>query len=269
MTFLEKIINAQQTNRSLLCIGLDTDIKKIPSTLKNDPDPVASFNKAIIEATKDLACTYKPNIAYYEAMGTKGFGSIEKTLDAIPKYIFTIVDAKRGDIGSTSDQYAFAYQQALPFDAITLSPYMGYDSVEPFLRDPARGAIFLGVTSNPGAKDFQYLELANGKKIYEQVTDTVNTWNEQTHNCGLVVGATKPSELEALRMRAPKLPFLVPGVGAQGGSLEDVLKANGSGIAIINASRSIIYASGGSDFAEAARREAEKLVSQMRALYSF
>ena len=269
MTFLEKITSAQQTNRSLLCVGLDTDIKKIPSVLKNDPDPVTSFNKAIIEATSDIVCAYKPNIAYYEAMGSRGIEHIAKTLDAIPKHIFSILDAKRGDIGSTSDQYAIAYQQQIPFDAITLSPYMGYDSVETFLRDPAKGAIFLGVTSNPGAQEFQYLELASGKRLYEQVADTVKEWNAKTHNCGLVVGATKPSELESLRWRVPELPFLIPGVGAQGGSLADVLKANGKGIAIINASRSICYASNGSDFAEAARREAEKLVNEMRALHSF
>ncbi len=265
MKFLEKIIAAQRTNRSYLCVGLDTDLNKLPDILKKEKDPVAAFNKAIIEATKDLACAYKPNLAYYEANGAKGLESVTATLEAIPEHIFTIADVKRGDIGSTSDQYAIAFQKTIPFDCVTLSPYMGFDSVEVFLKDESKGAFFLGLTSNPGARDFQYLELASGKKLYEQVTETVNKWNEPKRNCGLVVGATKPSELEALRNLAPDLPFLIPGVGAQGGSLEEVLKANGNGVALINASRSITYASKGSDFAEAARKVAEELVTAMRA----
>jgi orotidine-5'-phosphate decarboxylase len=265
MKFLDKIISAQKTNRSLLCVGLDTDLRKIPDILKNESDPVAAFNKAIIQATSDLACAYKPNLAYYEAMGPKGLDSILATLEAIPKNIFTIADVKRGDLGSTSDQYAIAYQKTFPFDSVTLSPYMGDDSIEPFLQDETKGAFFLGLTSNSGAKVFQYLELASGKKLYQQVTDTVSGWNAKKQNCGLVVGATKPSELKELRDRAPDLPFLIPGVGAQGGSLEEVLKANGKGVALINASRSITYASNGSDFAEAARKAAEELVTEMRA----
>jgi orotidine-5'-phosphate decarboxylase len=263
MTFLEKITNAITTNRSMLCVGLDTDIRKIPEVLRNEKDPVAAFNKALIEATSDLACAYKPNLAYYEAQGSRGLDSVLATLEAIPKHILTIADVKRGDLGATSDQYAIAYQKTFPFDCVTLSPYMGWDSVEPYLKEESKGAFFLGVTSNPGAKDFEYLELANGKKLYEQVTDTVVSWNTKK-NCGLVVGATKPAELAALRERAPDLPFLVPGVGAQGGSLADSLKANGKGIALINASRSIAYASSGSDFAEAARKAAEEMVTEMR-----
>ncbi|MBS1902402.1 MAG: orotidine-5'-phosphate decarboxylase [Bacteroidetes bacterium] len=266
MTFHQKIRSAQFTNKSLLCVGLDTDPRKIPHILHNDADPVASFNKAIIDATKDIVCAYKPNLAYYEALGPKGLDSILATLEAIPHNIVSIADVKRGDIGSTSDQYATAYQLTMPFDCVTLSPYMGRDSVEPFLRDEHRGAFFLGLTSNPGAKDFQYLELAGGKKLYEHVADTVAEWNDEFGNCGLVVGATKPSELADLRARAPRLPFLVPGVGAQGGSLPEVLEANAGGIALINASRSICYASNGPDFAEAAREAALEMVGEMRRL---
>lgn len=266
MTFIEKIVSAQNIANSSLCIGLDTDIRKVPEILKNELNPVATFNKAIIEATSDLACAYKPNVAYYEANGMKGLEAIASLLDVIPSNIFTIADCKRGDIGATSDQYRTAWQENFHFDAVTLSPYMGKDSIDTFIQHPEQGAFFLGLTSNPGAKDFQYLELTNGKKLYEHVTDTVAEWNKAKKNCGLVVGATKAEELRALRERAPELPFLVPGVGAQGGSLEDSLKANGNGIALINVSRGITAASSGSDFAEAARAAALKYVEAMRAL---
>jgi orotidine-5'-phosphate decarboxylase len=264
MTFLEKIKSSQAKNKSKLCIGLDTSLSNVPEHLLGEANPVLTFNKAIIDATKDLACAYKPNLAYYEAYGIKGFEALEGTLIHIPDYIFTIADIKRGDIGATSDQYAIAYQEKFPFDFVTLSPYMGSDSVEPFLKRDDRGVFFLGLTSNQGAKDFQYLELANGKKLYEEVTDKVCEWNKAKQNCGLVVGATKPSELKALRERAPELPFLIPGIGAQGGSLEEVLAANGDGIATINVSRGICGASKGKDFAEAARTAAVKFVEGMR-----
>lgn len=264
MTFLDKIRIAQSKSNSVLCIGLDTDHRNLPEVLQGDANPVLAFNLAIIEATKDLACAYKPNAAFYEAYGAKGFETLEKTIAAIPDRLFTIADIKRGDLGSSSEQYAYAYQKLIPFDAVTLSPYMGFDSVEPFLQNEEQGAFFLGVTSNQSAREFQHLELANGKKLYEQVTDTVREWNMPKHNCGLVVGATKPEELAALRGRAPELPFLVPGVGAQGGSVTDVLRANGDGIVLINVSRGITSASKGSDFAEAARRAAEKLIEEMR-----
>lgn len=266
MTFTQKILSAQEKANSSLCIGLDTDIRKLPEILKNEPNPMAAFNKAIIEATSDLACAYKPNTAYYEAGGTKGLDALSATLDAIPSHILTIGDCKRGDMSTTNEQYHIAWQELFRFDSITVSPYMGRESYEPFLQSEEQGVFFLGLTSNPGAKDFQYLELANGKKLYEQVTDTVAEWNKAKKNCGLVVGATKPEELRALRERAPELPFLVPGVGAQGGSLEESLKANGSGIALINVSRGVTAASNGSDFAEAARAAALKFVEAMRAL---
>jgi orotidine-5'-phosphate decarboxylase len=264
MTFLEKIKSAQQKSNSKLCIGLDTALSNVPEVLLGEANPVLAFNKAIIDATKDIACAYKPNVAYYEAYGVKGFEALEGTLAHIPESILSIADIKRGDIGATSDQYAFAYQVNLNFDAITISPYMGKDSVESFLKRDECGVFFLGLTSNSGAQDFQYLELRNGKKLYEEVTDKVLEWNKAKQNCGLVVGATKPSELKALRERAPELPFLIPGIGAQGGSLEEVLEANGSGIALINVSRGICGASKGKDFAEAARAAAMKLVEQMR-----
>jgi orotidine-5'-phosphate decarboxylase len=264
MKFLEKIKSVQLKANSKLCVGLDTALNSVPEILKKEPNPVLAFNKAIIEATKDIACAYKPNLAYYEAYGTKGFDAIEGTLEAIGNDTITIADIKRGDIGATSDQYAIAYQQLFHFDSVTLSPYMGTDSVNPFLQKEDQGVFFLGLTSNEGAKDFQYLELRNGKKLYEEVTDKVKEWNKAKQNCGLVVGATNPSELKALRERAPELPFLIPGIGAQGGSLEEVLQANGSGIAIINVSRAVCGASKGSDFAEAARAAAIKLVEQMR-----
>lgn len=260
MTFIEKIKSAQSKTNSKLCIGLDTSLAGVPEFLHSEVNPVLTFNKAIIDATKDIVCAYKPNVAYYEAYGVNGFDALEATLNYIPSEIFTIADIKRGDIGATSDQYAIAYQENLPFDSITISPYMGKDSVESFLRREDRGVFFLGLTSNQGAKDFQYLELKNGKKLYEEVTDKVRQWNAPKGNCGLVVGATKPSELKALRERAPELPFLIPGIGAQGGSLEEVLHANGDGIAIINVSRAVCGASKGKDFAEAARAAALKYI---------
>ncbi|MEP7235324.1 MAG: orotidine-5'-phosphate decarboxylase [Ignavibacteriota bacterium] len=264
MTFVEKIRSAQEKTNSKLCVGLDTSLSNIPEFLLGEPNPVLTFNKAIIDATADIACAYKPNIAYYEAGGVKGYEALEGTLSHIPKHLFTIADAKRGDLGATSDQYAIAYQENLPFDSITINPYMGKDSVDPFLKREDRGVFFLGLTSNPSASDIQYLELANGKKVYEEITDKVIEWSQSKKNCGLVVGATKPSELRSLRERAPELPFLIPGIGAQGGSLEEVLAANGSGIALINVSRSVCGASKGKDFAEAARAAAMKLVEAMR-----
>jgi orotidine-5'-phosphate decarboxylase len=266
MTFLEKIRHAQAHNASLLCVGLDTDIRKIPESLLKEENPVLAFNRAIIDATKDLACSYKLNMAYYENYGSRFVESVQGTLDSIPEYVVTIADVKRGDIGNTSEQYAYAYQKMFPFDSMTINPLMGFDAAEPFLRREDRGVFFLGLTSNPGARDFEYLELANGKRLYEEITDKVAAWNAAKHNCGLVVGATKPEELKALRERAPDLPFLVPGVGTQGGSLEEVIDANGEGIALINVSRGIAAASTKSDFAEAARAAALTYVSKMRDL---
>ena len=227
-------------------------------------NPVLAFNQALIDATKDVACAYKLNVAFYEAYGEAGIYAMHRTLSRIPSHIVTIGDVKRNDLGSSSEQYAFTYQDYFGFDAITINPLMGYDSVEPYLQHEDRGVFFLGLTSNPSARDFEYLELKNGKRLYEEITDKVREWNEPKKNCGLVVGATKPDELRALRLRAPELPFLIPGIGAQGGSLEAVLDANGTGHALINVSRSIANASRNEDFAEAGARVAEELVAVMR-----
>ncbi|HZK75810.1 MAG TPA: orotidine-5'-phosphate decarboxylase, partial [Candidatus Kapabacteria bacterium] len=211
MTFLEKIKSAQEKSGSLLCVGLDTDHQKLPDILRNEPNPVLAFNKAIIDATSDFVCCYKLQMAYYEAYGERFYETVQSTLEYIPKHILTIGDVKRGDIGATSEKYAFAYQEMFGFDSITINPLMGFDAAEPFLRREDRGVFFLGLTSNPSARDFEYLELANGKKLYEEITDKVREWNEPKKNAGLVVGATKPQELRALRERAPELPFLIPG----------------------------------------------------------
>jgi orotidine-5'-phosphate decarboxylase len=266
MKFTDKIRRAREHSNSLLCIGLDTDWKKVPAHLQNSANPVLEFNRAIINATKDIACSYKLNLAYYEAYGEKGIAAVHGTLKSIPEEIVTIGDVKRGDIGATSDQYAYAYQEYFSFDSITINPLMGTDAVEPFIRREDRAVFFLGLTSNPGAQDFEYLELKNGKRLYEEITDKVREWNQDKGNCGLVVGATKPAELKALRERAPELPFLVPGVGTQGGSLSEVIEANGQGEILINVSRAVAGASTKEDFAEAARAAALKLVEQMREL---
>jgi orotidine-5'-phosphate decarboxylase len=266
MNFTHKVRHARERSNSLLCIGLDTDWRTVPDSIRGSANPVLEFNRAIVEATKDIACSYKLNLAYYEAYGEAGIEAMKGTLDAIPEHIVTIGDAKRGDIGNTSDQYAYAYQELYNFDSITINPLMGTDAVQPFLKHSDRGVFFLGLTSNPGAQDFEYLELKNGKRLYEEITDKVREWNREKHNCGLVVGATKPAELRALRERAPELPFLVPGVGAQGGSLAEVLAANDEGEILINVSRAVAGASKGEDFAEAARAAALKLVQEMREL---
>lgn len=266
MKFVDKIRRSRERSNSLLCIGLDTDSQKLPEFLHVHKNPVLEFNRAIIDATKDIACAYKLNMAYYEAYGEAGIEAIRGTLSHIPEGIVTIGDVKRGDIGNTSDQYAFTYQDYFTFDSITINPLMGTDAVMPFLKHEDRGVFFLGLTSNPGAQDFEYLELKNGKRLYEEITDKVREWNQDKQNCGLVVGATKPSELKALRERAPELPFLVPGVGTQGGSLSDVLAANGKGEILINVSRAVANASRAEDFAEAAREAALKLVEEMREL---
>ncbi len=268
MTFFEKLKRSQEKSKSLLCVGLDTDSRGLPDILKMEANPVIAFNKAIIDATKDFACCYKLQLAYYEAYGKKGIDAVEETLAYIPSDILTIGDVKRGDIGATSEQYRYAYQEMFPFDSITINPLMGSDAVEPFLQREDRGVFFLGLTSNPGARDFEYLELTNGKRLYEEVTDKVREWNTAKKNAGLVVGATKPDELKALRQRAPELPFLIPGIGAQGGSLEAVLEANGDGLALINVSRGIAGVSKGSDFAEAAGKAAQNYAEQMRAVLS-
>ncbi len=257
MNFAEKLQRAQQKNQSLLCVGLDVDWRKLPEFLHRAENPLYEFNRHIIDATQDLVCAYKLNLAFYENFGEAGLYAIHRTLAHIPNHIITIADAKRGDIGSTAEKYAATYLDYFDFDAITVNPYMGGDSLEPFLRYQDKGIIILALTSNAGALDFQMLPV-NGEPLYMHVVRNVNKWN--THgNCGLVVGATRPEEFARIRAAVPTMPILVPGIGAQGGSVRETIKANGRGAMMFNASRSIIYASHGQDFGARARAEAMKL----------
>lgn len=265
MSFLTKLRTIQRKNQSLLCIGLDTDIELIPKHLLFSANPVLEFNRRIIEATSDLACAYKLNLAFYEAMGNSGWQTLRDTLSFIPKSIITIGDGKRGDIGNTAERYAEALFDDLGFDTATVNPYMGYDSVEPFLRSDKHGAFLLALTSNEGSNDFQRLNIG-GKPLYERVVQTAAKWNTKK-NLGLVVGATHPDELRSIRLLAPAMPLLIPGIGKQGGDLRSAVRygcTKRGDLAVINASRSIIYASSGKNFAAAAKKEAEKLVKQMR-----
>lgn len=263
---LTQLIKQIQQKKSLLCIGLDTDINKIPQHLLNLEDPVFEFNKAIIDATHQYAVAYKPNIAFYEAMGLKGYISLQKTIDYLnlnhPE-IFTIADAKRGDIGNTSSQYAHAFFESMQFDSITVSPYMGKDSIEPFLEYKNKYTILLALTSNTGAFDFQTLTI-NGKPLYQEVLNTSKTW-KNSENLMYVIGATKTEYLQEIRKIIPNSFLLVPGVGAQGGSLQDVCKygLNENYGLLINSSRGIIYASTLENFAEKAAEEAQKMQLDM------
>jgi orotidine-5'-phosphate decarboxylase len=259
----QTLIQQIRTKKSYLCVGLDSDITKIPQHLLKHEDPVFEFNKAIIDATKDLCVSYKINTAFYEANGLKGWQSMEKTLNYIPKDIFTIADAKRGDIGNTSTQYAKAFFNAMQFDSITVAPYMGKDSVKPFLDFENKWTIVLGLTSNEGAFDFQYLKNEN-QELFKNVIQKVASWGTN-ENLMFVIGATKTAQLKEVREIIPNHFLLVPGVGAQGGSLEEVSKIgmNADVGLLVNASRQIIFASNGEDFAEKARTEAMKLQAEM------
>ncbi len=249
--------------KSFLCIGLDTDLTKIPSHLLADEDPMFAFNKAIIDATKDLCVSYKINTAFYEAQGLKGWQSMVRTLAYIPKDIFTIADAKRGDIGNTSTQYAKAFFETMDFDSITVAPYMGADSVQPFLAFDGKWAIVLGLTSNEGAYDFQYTS-SEGEKLFEKVIKKVASWGHED-NLMFVIGATKAAQLKDIRTMIPNHFLLIPGVGTQGGSLQEVC-INGMNDRIgllVNVSRQIIYAGNESDFAQKAREEASQIQQEM------
>ncbi|MGB2697731.1 MAG: orotidine-5'-phosphate decarboxylase [Candidatus Zixiibacteriota bacterium] len=260
MRFLEKLLDISKKNNSLLCVGLDTDIEKIPNFLLNENDPIFSFNKSIIDATSDLVCAYKPNLAFYESQGVKGWEALKKTCEHIPEHIPVILDAKRGDIGNTSRMYAQAIFEDLKGDAVTVSPYLGEDSISPFLAYEDRCAFILCLTSNKGAEDFQLQEV-NNKPLYEIVAEKILSWNEKG-NCGLVVGATFPEQLKRIREIVGKLPILIPGVGAQKGDVEKTVRFgtdDQGNLAVINSSRGIIYASSGEDFADAARTKANEL----------
>jgi orotidine-5'-phosphate decarboxylase len=265
----QQLLNQIQLKKSFLCIGLDVDLEKIPEHLFATSDPIFEFNKAIIDATHDLCVSYKPNIAFYEAYGIKGWQSLQKTIQYLntnyPEQ-FTIADAKRGDIGNTSSMYAKAFFEDLQFDSVTVAPYMGKDSVEPFLAFENKHTIMLALTSNEGAFDFQTLE-TNGKELYKTVLETSKNW-KNSQNLMYVVGATKAEYFTEIRKIVPNSFLLVPGVGAQGGNLREVCKygMNDNVGLLINSSRGIIYASNGTDFAEKAREEALKLQQEMEAI---
>jgi orotidine-5'-phosphate decarboxylase len=263
-----ELVELIKQKNSYLCVGLDTDLNKIPEHLHSSPDPVFEFNRQIIDATQEYCIAYKPNIAFYEALGPKGWESLQKTLDYIPKGIFTIADAKRGDIGNTSSLYARAFFEQMNFDSITVAPYMGEDSVTPFLQFSDTWVILLAHTSNPGSADFQLTESRiSGKKLYEEVIIKAKTW-ASADKLMFVVGATQADKIESIRALAPKYFFLVPGVGAQGGDLETISKFgmnNECGL-IVNSARAIIYASDGKDFATRAGEEAKKVQQQMKEL---
>ena len=260
------LINRIRESKSYLCVGLDTDMDKIPSFLLQEEDPMFAFNKSIIDATLPYCVAYKINTAFYEAQGLKGWAALEKTINYIPSTHFTIADAKRGDIGNTSTQYAIAFLKNLPFDSITVAPYMGEDSVKPFLQFQDKWAIVLGLTSNAGALDFELkrLEGSPAVKLYEEVIKTVSSWGS-IENLMFVVGATRSDEFINLRKLAPDHFFLVPGVGAQGGSLEEISKkAMNKDVGIlVNVSRDIIYASSGTDYAVAAGLKSKDYAEEM------
>ena len=266
MNFLEKLAQASRKNCSLLCVGLDPDPELMPPGTG-----VFQFNRAIIDATADLVCAYKPNIAFYESMGSEGLDILKRTRDCIPADIPVIVDAKRGDIGNTAKAYAWGLFDYFNFDAATASPYLGRDSLEPFIQYRDRGVIVLCRTSNAGAVDFQSLSCESndgGKKLFEIVAGKVNEWNVHG-NLGLVIGATYPEELKLIRQKYPEMPLLIPGIGAQGGELAKVVEYGvdaGHTRTIINSSRQILYASNGKGFPEAARHAAEDLRDRINSL---
>lgn len=268
----QQIIEQIRKKGTLLCVGLDTDIKKIPEHLLTEEDPMFAFNKAIIDATAPYCVAYKPNTAFYESRGTEGWQTLERTVNYLrtnyPDH-FIIADAKRGDIGNTSSLYARAFFENMGVDAITVAPYMGFDSVKPFMDYEGKWVILLALTSNPGSRDFQFLTDMTGTRLFEHVLETAQKWGT-TENLMFVVGATQGAMFAEVRRVAPQSFLLVPGVGAQGGSLEEVAKWGMTpecGL-LVNSSRGIIYASSGTDFADAAAAEARKLRDHMTILLS-
>ncbi len=259
----QDLIEQIRNKASFLCVGLDPDFQRMPKHLLNADDPIFEFNKQIIDATHQYAVAYKPNIAFYEALGTAGWQSLQKTIDYIPDHLFTIADAKRGDIGNTSKMYAQAFFEQMNFDSITVAPYMGSDSVSPFLEFENKWVILLAATSNPGGFDFQHDEV-NGEKLYQKVIRKSQEWGDQ-NNMMYVVGATRPEALKEIRSSIPEHFLLIPGVGAQGGDLKTVC-ANGMnqdcGL-LVNSSRGILYTDTTKDFAKAAAHQAQKLQQEM------
>jgi len=266
MNWREKLLSATHTNNSLLCVGLDSDLEKIPGFMKeSSKNPLLDFNKAIVDATKDLVCAYKLNMAFYEAAGKKGFEALEKTVQFIPKSIFIIIDGKRNDIGNTAQKYAQSLFDTFKADAVTVNPYLGKDGVAPFLEYKEKCSFILCRTSNPSAHDFQDLNV-DGKLMYQIVAQKIREWNTN-ENCGAVVGATYPEELEAVRsILGESIPILIPGVGKQGGDVgKTVINGTNSKkeLAIINSSREILFASDKEDFAQHARMKAESLRNEI------
>lgn len=260
----QELISNIKLKRSLLCVGLDPELERIPAHLLKAEDPIFEFNKVIIEATKDYAVAYKPNLAFYESLGAKGWASLEKTLAYIPSDCFTIADAKRGDIGNTSRLYAKAFFETLDFDAITVAPYMGADSVTPFLGFDGKWVIVLGLTSNAGSADFQMQPMRDGEPLFTEVIRAVQRWGTPD-NLMFVIGATHPARFAEIRRLAPDHFFLVPGVGAQGGDLQAVLGhgMNADYGLLVNSSRGIIYAGSGEDFGEGVREAARVMQQEM------
>lgn len=256
-----------KAKRSFLCVGLDTDLEKIPKHLLDFEDPIFEFNKRIIDATIDYTVAYKPNIAFYERYGSRGWDSLKKTMEYIPKSVFTIADAKRGDIGNTSTYYARTFFEFLDFDAVTVAPYMGEDSVKPFLEFQDKWVILLALTSNKGAMDFQLIRDEQGKHLFEHVIEKSAAWGSK-ENLMYVVGATRSETIQKVRKAAPNHFFLVPGVGAQGGSLEEVAKFgwNKDCGLLVNSSRGIIYAGNGENFDIASKKAAQYLQAQMQSI---
>jgi orotidine-5'-phosphate decarboxylase len=263
----EQLVAEIFRKKSFLCVGLDPDASRIPTMMGTGNKAIVAFHRAIIEATKDFCVAYKPNLAFFEALGPDGWHVFQETISLIPDTHFIIADAKRGDIGNTSRHYADAFFKQLKCDAVTVTPYMGKDSVAPFLEEEGRWTIVLALTSNAGAADFELQQLSSGKRVFEEVIDRAMEWGGP-HQLMFVAGATQSDELEKIRNRAPEYFLLIPGVGAQGGDLDAVARAtfsNDVGI-LVNSSRSILYASSGTNFAEAAADEAQKLQHEMQRL---
>lgn len=258
-SFSDRLSALRASRKSVLCVGLDPDLDRLPASVLDGRTPeqaVSAFCRAIVSATSDLAVAFKINFAFFEALGPRGTDVMAEVMDAIPADVLTIADAKRGDIGNSASFYARSVFEGLGFDSITVSPYMGRDSVDPFMDRAGTCAFVLARTSNPGGRDFQQLSV-DGDPLYVRIAQQVAAWgSEAAGEAGLVVGATDPADMAHLRDLLPSTPFLIPGVGAQGGSAEAVMRAAGAGPVLINSSRAILYANGGTDFAEAARRAA-------------
>jgi len=268
---LKKRINALiEQKKSFLCVGLDPDVQKIPTLFLRMQDPITEFTKSIVNATSDVAIAYKPNFAFYEALGLKGLHALDALIHHLPKNVVTIADAKRADIGNTSRLYATAFFETWGFDAVTVPPYMGYDSIEPFISYKEKLTLILCLTSNSGAQDFEEKRLENGKRLYEAVLEKALEWN-QFENVGLVVGANRAEELKRLRAMAQGLCFLIPGVGVQGGTIEESVRYGADAnqqSALINIGRAVIYPDGEfsslNDFEKTVAKKAEEYVAMMR-----